>query len=287
MPSYDTPGPIAVDIDLGVGYVEVIASDRPDATAEGSPTRAARSGDVSIAKEATVAFESGRLRIAVPRRRSLFGQSDSVDVRVELPTGSRLAIETAYGSVRVRGVVGDCRISAKYGSVAADAVGDLVLDAPYGGIDVDVVTGALDATAGHSHVRIGRIDGNARIRGSYGTIDIGTTSREVDVTTSGPLTIDRALGDVTARSAHGAIRIREASGRSVRLENGHAEVEVGVPSGVAAWIESASTHGNVRNELTPDPSAVATDRAIELRLRARADVIIRRAPSTARSGAHQ
>jgi len=286
MPSYETPGPIEVDIDLGVGYVEVIASDRADAVAEISPTKPGRSGDVSLAREATVSFEAGRLRVFVPRRLNLFGRSDSVDVRVEVPTGSRAVIGTVYGSVRTRGVLGDCRITAKYGNVSADAVGDLVLDSPYGTIEIAEVAGRFDATVGHGQVRVGRVGGDARLRGSHGTIELGTSAGEVDVATSGALTIDRALGDVTARSAHGAIRIREVTGGSIRLENGYAEVEVGVPDGVAAWIDAASAHGAVRNELTPDPEAAATDRSVELRLRADwADVIIRRATSAHSKGA--
>ncbi len=285
MPIYDVSEPIDVDIELGVGFVEVIASDRTDAVVGVSPSKPGRSGDVSLAREAVVSFEAGRLRISVPRRLNLFGQSDSVDVRVELPTGSRLAVQTAYGSVRARGALGDCRITAKYGNVSADTVGDLVLDSPHGTIDIAEVTGRLDAASGHGNVRIGRIDGEAHIRGSHGTIEVGTTVGDVEVATSGPLTIDRALGDVTARSAHGAIRIREVTGGSIRLENGYADVEVGVPAGVAAWIDAASAHGNVRNELTPDPDAATSQKSVELRLRANwADVTIRRATSAYGTG---
>ncbi|MCU1431747.1 MAG: hypothetical protein JWP95_852, partial [Actinotalea sp.] len=242
MPRYDTPGPIEVEIDLGVGHVEVVASDRVDAGAEVSPTKPGRSGDVSLAREATVSFEGGRLRVLVPRRLNLFGRSDSVDVRVEVPIGSRVAIDTAYGAVHCRGVLGASRIVAKYGNVRADTVGDLVLESPHGMIDVAEVTGRFDATVGHGHVRVGRVGGDARIRGSHGVIELGTTVGAVEIATSGPVTIDRALGDVTARSAHGAIRIGEVTRGSVRLENGYAEIEVGVPHGVAAWLDAASAN---------------------------------------------
>ncbi len=99
----------------------------------------------------------------------------------------------------------------------------------------------------------------------------------MEAATSGALTIDLALGDVTARSAHGPIRIREVSGGTIRLDNGHADVDVGVPTGVAAWIDASSTHGRVRNELTPDPTAATSDRAVELHLHSSyGNVIIRR-----------
>ena len=57
----------------------------------------------------------------------------------------------------------------------------------------------------------------------------------------------------------------------------------GGPPGTAAWIDAASAHGTVRNELTPDPEAAAMGRSVELRLRANwADIIIRRAISAPR-----
>ena len=278
MPAFPAAGPVEVRIDLGAGAVDVIASDRTDVVATVVPAHAGRSGDESLAREASIAFADGRLRIRAPRRLSVFGQSDTIDVRVEVPTGSRLAIENGYGSVRTRGRFGDARLTAKYGSVTADEVGDLVLVAPYGTAEIDTVTGTLDATVGHGHLQIARVDGAATLRGAHGTIDIGTAAGRVDATTSGPVTIGRALTDVTARSAHGALRVRAAEGGTVRLENAYAEVEVGVPAGVAAWVDATATHGTVRNELTPDPAAAASDRTVELRLRNNwADILIRRA----------
>jgi hypothetical protein len=279
MPAYESPAPIDANIDVSAGHVEVVASDRADTTVEVTPTNPGRSGDVSLARQATVAFENNRLRVRVPGRLKLLGPGrDSVDVRVELPTGSRAEIEAGYGSVRVRGELGATRLVAKYGNVNADRVGDLALVSPHGEVDIAEVDGGLDVTAGHGHVRIGRIAGTARLRGAHGTLTLGTTEGEVDVATSGPLTIERALGDVTARSAYGAIRVLEAEGGILRLESTYKEVEVGVPTGVAAWVDAASAHGVVRSELAPGPEAAGTDRTIELHLRANwADVLIRRA----------
>jgi hypothetical protein len=277
MPSYDVSGPIDLDIAVGVAFVDIVASDRPDAVVEIMPSKPGRSGDESLAREATVSFDSGRVRVKVPRRRNLFGRGDSVDVRCEVPTGSRVTIENAYGSVRARGVLGDCRIVAKYGGVTADTVANLVLNAPYGSTDITEVTGRLDATAGHGALRIAHVHGDARLRASHGTMELGTAAGHVEAATSGPLTIDLALSDVTARSAHGAIRIREVSGGTIRLDNGHADVDVGVPTGIAAWIDANSANGRVRNELTPDPAAAASDRTVELHLYANyGNVIIRR-----------
>jgi hypothetical protein len=285
MPSYDVSGPIELDVTAGVGFVDVVASDRSDAVVEVTPSKPGRGGDESLAREATVTFDGGRLRVKVPRRLNLFGKSDSVDIRCAVPTGSRVTIETAYGSVLARGVLGDARIVAKYGNITADTVANLILESPYGTADVAEVTGRLDATVGHGTLRVAEVHGNARLRGAHGTMELGTAAGDVEVATSGALTIDRALSDVTARSAHGPIRIREVSGGMIRLDNGYADVDVGVPTGLAAWIDATSTHGRVRNELTPDPAAAASDRSVELHLHVNhANVIIRRVTPARREG---
>ncbi|MGN6325898.1 DUF4097 family beta strand repeat-containing protein [Pseudolysinimonas sp.] len=278
MPAFAVTAPVDADLEVSIGSLDIVASDRADVVAELLPTHPGRAGDESLARESTVSFDGGRLRVRVPRRITLFGQSDSVDVRVELPTGSRVVAQNNYGSLRLRGALGASRLTAKYGNVTADEVGDLVLSTPYGTAEITAVTGTLDVTAGHGHVRIGRVAGSARLRGAHGTIELGEAGGAVDASTSGPLTIDRTLADVTARSAHGAIRIRSAEGGVLQLENGYAEIEVGVPGGVAAWVDAASKHGAVRNELTPDPAAASTDRTVELHLQTDwSDVIIRRA----------
>ncbi|MER7276092.1 hypothetical protein ABT369_16710 [Dactylosporangium sp. NPDC000244] len=285
MPSYDVSGPIDLDVTAGVAFVDIVASDRPDAVVEIVPSRAGRGGDESLARDATVTFDNGRVRVKVPRRLNLFTKGDSVDVRCEVPTGSRVTVENTYGSVLTRGVLGDARVVVKYGGLTADTVADLVLEAPYGTSAIAEVTGRLDVTIGHGAVRIAEVRGDARLRASHGGIELGTTAGNVEVASSGPLTIDRALGDVTARSAHGPIRIREVGGGTIRLDNGYADIDVGVPTGVAAWIDASSANGRVRNELTPDPEAAGSDRTVELHLHANyGNVFVRRVTNPRREG---
>ncbi|CAN5324985.1 DUF4097 family beta strand repeat-containing protein [soil metagenome] len=279
MPTFDTPGPIDLDVTVGMGLVELIASDRADTVVEVVPANPRRSGDVSLAGEATVAFADGRVRVKVPKRLNLFGPGDSVDVRVNLPTGSRATVENAYGSIRARGVLGDSRITAAYGTVTMDTTGDLALKAPYGDVEIEEVAGDLDLVAGHAKLRIGRVGGDARVKGSHGILDFGEIAGELEARTSGAVSVGRAGGSVSVQTAHGAIRVREARSGTIRLENGYAEVSVGVPKGVAAWVDAASQHGVVRNELTPDAGPEGADSTVELRLRNNyGDIIISRTP---------
>jgi len=278
MPAFPVTGPVELVVDVAVGHVEVLAEDRADAVAEVVPSNPRKAGDRSLAETAVVAFDAGRLTVRVPRRMSLFGRTDSVDVRVAVPTGSTAEVDSAYGAVRLRGALGRTRVQAKYGTVAIDRVGDLDLTAPYGEVDVREVAGRLELEAGHGRARIGTVDGEARIRAAHGSVDIGVARGPVEARTSGALVIETALTDVTARSAHGVLRIGSATSGVVRLDNGYAEVEVGVPAGTAAWVDASSAHGTVRNELTAGGEAGPSERTVELHLSsAWADVVIRRA----------
>jgi hypothetical protein len=279
-----TTGPVEAVIDVGVGSIEVVASEALRVRSEVTPTGAGRAGDVALARDASAVFRNGVLRVAVPRRMNLFGRTDSVDVRVEVPAGSRVRIDSAYGSVRLRGTFGAARVAAKYGSVTIDRVADLDLTAPYGEVEVGLVEGRLDLDAGHGHARIDRIGGPSRIKASHGTVELGTAGGPVEASLAGTLTIDRALTDVTARSAYGRIRVREVTSGVLRLENGYADVEVGIPAGLAAWVDATSAHGSVRSELdgagdaAPDTAAGS----VQLHLATNwADVVLRRAPAIA------
>lgn len=279
MPALDTSEPVEIDVDLGVGHVELAATDRGVASAEVTPTRIGRSGDESLAAAASVDVAAGRIRVAVPRRLNLFRDSDSVDVRIEAPVGSSVRIASAYGSIRMRGSFGGARITANYGDVSADTVGDLELTAPYGSVEIVAVTGSARLTAGHGTLRIERIDGDVRAKGSHGDLHLGAVAGTIDVSSLGGVRVDRAGADATVRSTYGAIRIHEVSGGVVRAENTYEAVEVGIPEDAAAWVDAVSGHGSVRSELASDADPGSAERTVELRLRSTwSDVLIRRAP---------
>jgi hypothetical protein len=279
MPVFETSEPIRLHVDLSVGHIDVVAEPRSDAAVEVVPTNPDKAGDRSLADSASITYDGGRLQVSVsPRRLNLFGRSDSVDVRIAVPSGSEAEVRSSYGAVRLRGEFGTTRVEAKYGTVAIDRTGDLVLAAPYGEVDVREVGGRLELEAGHSRTRIGSIAGDAVVRAAHGSVELGVTHGSVDARTSGALSIETALADVTARSAHGVLRIGAATAGVVRLTNGYADVEVGVPSGTAAWVDAAAEHGAVRNELAAGPAAEPTERTVELHLTsAWADVLVRRA----------
>lgn len=280
MPTFRTPTPIDLAIDLQVGAIDVVAGDRTDTVVTVSPTNPDKAVDRRGAEATEVGTDGDRVTVVGPRPRlSWFGPTESVDVRVELPTGSRLTAAIAVGSLRTAGTLGATRIKSSTGTVDVDATGDLWLRAGHGSATVATADGEAEITADHGQVRVGTVTGGATVKASHGSVTVGESRGDVDVKLSyGDLEITRALASVTARTAYGAIALREVSRGSVELESGFGQVTVGVRPGVPAWLDLSSRDGRVRNQLDPDTAPGAAEEAVAVRARTRfGDITIQRA----------
>lgn len=280
MPTFDTPSAIDLAVNLQVGRLTVVAGDRTDTVVTVSPTNPDRAADVRGADDTTVDFDGRRLTVVGPRPRfAVIGPTESVDLRVELPTGSRLTAEVAVGDVRASGHLGATRVKASMGTVDVDTTGDLWLRAGHGNATVGTADGAVEITADHGQVRLGSVTGDAVLKASHGSLFIEESGGDVEAKLSyGDLDITRARGSVTAKTAYGAIRLREVSGGSVQVESGFGHVDIGVPAGVAAWLDLTSRRGHVRNELEGDRAPEASARTVAVRARTQfGDIDVRRA----------
>ena len=280
MPIYDTPGPIDLAINLQVGGIEVVAGDRTDAVVTVTPTNPAKAVDRRGTEETKVDFDGQRISIVGPRPRlSWFGPSESVDVKVELPAGSRLTVEIAGGALRTIGRLGSTRIKSSMGLLELDTTGDLWLRAGHGNATVGTAEGGIEITADHGQIRVGTVTGDAILKASHGTIWVGESGGDLDAKLSyGDLEITRALASVAAKTAYGAIHLREVSGGSIQVESGYGQVTIGVRPGVPAWLDLSSKDGRVRNQLEGDRAPDESERTVAVRARTQyGDITIQRA----------
>jgi len=280
MPTYNTPTPIDLAINLQVGGIEVFAGDRADTVVTVSATSPAKAVDRRGAEETKVDFDGQRVTITGPRPRfSWIGPTESVDVMVELPTGSRFTAEIAVGGVRAVGRLGATRVKSSMGPVDVDTTGDLWLRASHGNATVGIAEGGIEITADHGQIRVGTVTGDAILKASYGTILVGESGRDLDARLSyGDLEITRALASVAAKTAYGSIQLREVSSGSIGVESGFGEVTIGVQPDVPAWLDLSSKYGRVRNQLdggrAPDP----TEQTVAVRARTQGgDITVQRA----------
>jgi Putative adhesin len=279
MPTYDTPAPIDLAINLQVGGIEVIAGDRADTVVTVSARNPAKAVDRRGAEETKVDFDGQRLTVAGPRPRiSWIGPSECVDVKVELPTGSRFTAEIALGGVRTIGRLGATRIKISMGPVDVDSTDDLWLRASHGNATVGTAEGGIEITADHGQIRVGTVTGDAILKASHGSIQVGEAGGDLDAKLSyGDLEITKALASVAAKTAFGSIALGEVSSGAIQVESGFGRVTVGVRPGVPAWLDLSSKDGRVRNELASDRAPDESEQAVAVRARTRGDITIQRA----------
>jgi DUF4097 and DUF4098 domain-containing protein YvlB len=278
MPAFDTPEPIIAIIDIASGHVRILASDRSDTIVEVRPTIESETVDVEAAKGTQIEYANGRLLVKAPkhRRRSLFGRSASIDLTIELPSGSRVDAK-AWADFRGEGRLGESSFDTSVGSIRLDQTGRLKLHSGVGDISVGRSSVHVEATTSTGKIWLGEIDGSAVLRSSTGDVTVGAATGDLRLNTAnGDITVDRAMASVAAKTSSGSVRIGEVVRGSVMLETGYGEVEVAVRKGTAAWLDLDSKYGSVRSLLTSVHRPEQSDEIVEVHARSGyGDIVIR------------
>ncbi|MGZ4757148.1 MAG: DUF4097 family beta strand repeat-containing protein, partial [Acidimicrobiia bacterium] len=252
MPIFDTPEPISVTLDVAVGDIQVVASDRTDTVVDVRPSDPAKKSDVTAAEQTRVEYASGRLLVKASKgwKWSFRTREESIDVQIELPTGSEVSGEAGVATLRSTGRIGGCSFKTGAGDIQVDQAGPLDLKAGAGDITVGRAVGNVEVSTGTGAVGIGSIDGTAVVKNSNGDTWIGEVTDDVRVkAANGRITIDRARAAVSAKTANGAVSLGEVARGAVLAESAAGRIEVGVRDGVAAWLDLKTGFGNVQNDL--------------------------------------
>jgi len=268
MPEYQTNGPIDLAIDVPVGRIEVTASERTDVEVRVDPSNPSKKADVRAVAETVVEYQDGRVTIAAPHRYSPFSGSESVDVTVDLPSGSRLTADTSVGRIRTHGPLGATRIKSTTGDVSIERVEQLQVHASSGEVAVGHVDGDLELTSGNGSTRVDYVGGAAAIKASNGDLHVGVAGGALTAKlANGSINILEALDSVAARSSYGKVRIEEVSSGAIQLDASYGEVLVGIRRGVAAWLDIQSKNGVVRNDMNAHEGPAGSEGTVEVRVR--------------------
>ncbi|MEV6713656.1 DUF4097 family beta strand repeat-containing protein [Lentzea sp. NPDC051208] len=251
MPSYETPEPISVLLDVYAGYVQIVASDRTDTTVEVRPSDPSDSSDVEAAQKTKVDYADGTLTVRGPKRTFDFSKKTrSVDVVIELPAGSTVDADVSAGGVRTSGVLGVTEVDMSAGNIHLDRTGPLKADTGAGAVNIGEVSGNADVKTGSGHIRIGTVHGALVAKNSNGHIDAGTVEGELKArSANGDITVERAGGPAEARTAMGSINVGEVVRDTVTLNTAMGGIEIGIAQGTAAWIDAKTSFGRVTNTL--------------------------------------
>jgi putative adhesin len=278
MPNYETPEPISVTIEFGVGNVRLAAGDRTDTVVEVRPSDEADESDVKAAQQTRVDYANGTLQITGPKRTFDFSKKTrSVDVTVELPAGSRLSAHPQMGDVHCAGRLGECQIKTT-GRIWLEQTGALNLHTGAGHVTVESVAGNAEISTGSGKIQVGTIDGTAMVKNSNGDIVIDRVTGDARVrTANGEISVDRAGAGVDAKTSNGSIRLGEVARGSVVLGTAFGDLEVGIAAGTAARLEVTTGHGHMHNLMDTATGPEEADETVEIRGRTSyGDITIRR-----------
>lgn len=280
MPTFETPEPIVVTLDVPHGSVRIVASARSD-------TRVTVFGEQpsDTASKVRIEFMGGQLLVKGPQRRRFswaldwLRGSEATDVEIELPAGSQVNAKLSMGDHRCEGPLGECRLFTSYGDIRFGEGGPAQLQTSYGEIDVDHAIGHAELFTSYGDIRVGKIDGSATIKNNYGETRVGEVAGELRIEgLYGEVRVDRAHAGVAARTAYGSVRIKEVMRGVIDLTTTSGELEVGVRAGTAAWLDVSSTSGRVRNSLDSHDGPQGFADTVEIRARCSdGDILIRRA----------
>jgi DUF4097 and DUF4098 domain-containing protein YvlB len=281
MPTFDTPEPVSVEIELTVGDIRIAASDRADTAVQVRPTDSGRDHDVRAAEQTSVEYAAGRLLVKAPKQRGLglFNKNGSIEVTIELPAGSHVRAEASIATFRGTGRLGDCRVKTAIGDLTFEHTAALDLRTGVGAVDVDRVAGRAEVNTGSGQVRLGEVDGDAVVKNSNGVTRIGTVAGDLRANSAnGDVDVDRADASVTATTANGGVRVGALARGTASLKTSLGRIEVGIRAGTAARLDAYTHFGRVDNQLdvidSPDPS----DETVEVQARTSCgDIVIHRA----------
>lgn len=280
MPVYDTPEPVSLSLELGTTRLRVTASDRTDTAVDVRPTDPDDQSDVQAARKVRVEHTNGTIQITGPKARAFdfSKQSRSVDITLDVPTGSRLAAEVQVGGLDATGRLGECRFKSAVGTVRVERTGPLRVDLGAGGASVREIAGDADVHTGSGDVHLGDVEGGAVVKNSNGNTEIDSAAGDIRVrAANGTITVGRAGAGVDAKTSNGRIRIGEVVRGSVVLGTAMGDLEVGIARGTAAWLEVNTAFGHVDNELDDTARPDESERTVEIRGHtAFGDITIRR-----------
>ena len=268
MPTYPTPEPISVTLELGVGDVRIAASDRTDTVVEVRPSDEADESDVKAAQQVRVDYTNGMLRVTGPKARAFdfSRKTRSVDVSIELPSGSQVSAAMQMGDFRCAGRLGECKLKTSAGNVWLERTGPLRLDTSAGHVTADGITGNAEIYAGSGKIQIGEVEGTAVVKNSNGDTTIGAVTGDLRVrAANGDIHIQRAGAGVDAKTSNGSIRLGEVVRGTVVLGTAMGDLDIGIAEGTAAWLEVNTGFGHMRNQLDNTIRPDQADETVEVR----------------------
>ncbi|MFJ5999391.1 DUF4097 family beta strand repeat-containing protein [Streptomyces sp. NPDC092370] len=215
--TFDTHTPITATVNIPAGRIRFIAADRTDTTIEVLPADPTKNRDVKTAQQTTIDYHDTVLRIETPANNQYFGPSGTVDVTIQLPTGSHVQARTASTEIRGVGKLGNVTLQGAQATAKLDE------------------TATAHLTIHTGDITIGRLTGSAHISTRKGDLNITEA-------THGTLTLHTEHGDITLATPRATPATLHA-----HTTHGHIHNSLNNTNGPTTnlTIHATTTHGNI------------------------------------------
>jgi hypothetical protein len=290
--TFQTPGPVRLDLELPAGSIEIetsttdethveleALSDREQLQemVEAARIEAVRRGDgheviveVRTRHGVWVSFSKGpdirlgspelRLRVACPAGTELEIRTKSADVNARGDYGT-VDVKTASGDTTVEHVAGDARIKS--------ASGDAHFETVDGSLDVKSASGDLHAGSVARASNIQLVSGDVHIREAYDGISTNTVSgdQRYEAVLKGRLDLRAISGDVTVGIRRGsrvfidANTVSGSTSSEFELSDAPQEAPAAAEDSPLVEVYAKTVSGDVRIERAPSPHPELSERA--------------------------
>lgn len=236
--TFQTSGPVVLDLRLPAGQIELEAVDGEETTVELDSTHDSDDVREAIEKARIELRRRGdghEVAVEVQRRR--FGLFDfmrgDIVLRVRAPHGADVELSTASADADARGRFGALKAQTASGDLRfAELDGRVDVKSASGDVALGAVGGAATIHTASGDIRVERIAGEATLRSASGDVEVHEAESSVTVQTASG---DQHVGSV----ATGRVTLQSASG----------DQHVGVRRGTRVYIDAKTMSGETTSEL--------------------------------------
>jgi DUF4097 and DUF4098 domain-containing protein YvlB len=285
MTTFTTPGPAALTVRFAAGRLVVNAVDGDGSaattTVDVRPANPDSTTDVEHAAATLVEQRGDTIEVIAPSTKGWFGRSPRLDIRAAVPSHSRVDADVKSADVELLGQFGRVSITTASGDMSVGHAAELSARTASGDLACRSVGGDATVTTASGDARLDAVAGSAQVSTASGDVAVGRVDGDARVrTASGDVGLNHTGGSVSARTASGDVRVASVRSGTVQIDSASGDVEIGVATGTAAWLDVQSLSGSVSSDL--DAADAPGDDAATVSIHAHTlsgDVHVRRAPN--------
>lgn len=212
------------------------------------PDRALSSSRVVIlGREARRPRASVQLRVSLPAGAPIRMETRSGDLRSERYTGT-LDFSSSSGDLYLDDWRGDCLVTTRSGDASILRIdGSLRMSSASGDLSGEEVTQDLDFTATSGDIQLARVGGHLAVSTASGDVDIDRVGGGIEVrTTSGDVVLGGARGVGRLETSGGDVQLelRDPEGR-FELRTASGDVELHLVPPYAGQLEASTASGTI------------------------------------------